>query len=108
MTRLIDFGPDQLSAMKRYHAQSELERPLPPLGVKPKSGVHGAGVAAPVGGWIWERFVNGAVAREDQMFDLPLGLLLRGAHSRDNEPIADIPNIRAQINLGMLAHLYWY
>ena len=108
VTRLIDFGPDQLSTVKRDHAQRELESPLPPLGVKPVAGEHGAGVAAPAGGWIWERFVNGRENGEDQMCDIPVELLLQGAHSRDNEPIADIPDVSAQINLGELADAYWY
>ena len=42
------------------------------------------------------------------MCDIPVELLLQGAHSRDNEPIADILDVSAQINLGELADAYWY
>jgi hypothetical protein len=107
-TRLIDFGPDELSGRRRDNAQRELELPLPPPGEKPESGVHGAGVAAPADGWTWERFANGRRENgQNLMLDLPVGLLLRGAHSRDNEPINDIPDVSAQIDLGRLADVYW-
>ena len=108
MTKLIDFGPDPLPDIRRDHAQIELERPLPQLGEKPRAGVHGAGVVTHTGAWQWERFVNGRKNGEDQMLDLPVGLLLRGAHSRSNEPMIDIPHAYAQIDLAELADCYWY
>jgi hypothetical protein len=44
------------------------------------------------------------------MLNLPMGLLmiLRGAFSRDNAPIEDIPDaVSAQIDFGKLADKYW-
>jgi len=44
------------------------------------------------------------------MLNLPMGLLmiLRGALSRDNAPIEDIPDaVSAQIDFGKLADKYW-
>ena len=108
LTRLIDFGPDGLFDTKRDNAQRELELPLPPPGEKPESGIHGAGVEAPADGWTWERVVNGRRENgQNKMLDLPVGLLLRDAHSRDNAPIEDIPDVNAQIDLGELADDYW-
>ena len=58
----------------------------------------------------WERFLNGR--RENaqiQMLDLLMGLLmiLRGAFSRDNAPIEDIPDaVSAQLDFGKLADKY--
>ena len=79
----------------------------------PDRGEHGAGVEAPLDGrHTHERFVNGRGDRNghNQMLNLPMGLLmiLRGAFSRDNAPIEDIPDfVSAQLDFGKLADKYW-
>ena len=98
---------EELMHKIRFNSLSSLS------GETPRPGEHGAGVEAPLDGrHTHERFVNGRGDRNghNQMLNLPMGLLmiLRGALSRDNAPIEDIPDaVSAQIDFGKLADKYW-
>jgi hypothetical protein len=96
---------------ERMHKSASTPSPLY-LVRHPDRGEHGAGVEAPLDGrHTHERFVNGRGDRNghNQMLNLPMGLLmiLRGAFSRDNAPIEDIPDaVSAQLDFGKLADKY--
>ena len=99
LRKLIDFGPDELSAERKSNAQQAL----------PLADINGAGVAEPENGsWERERYANGKEDEgENYILKIPLDQLIRGAVSKAGNTIQDIPNVNAEIDLGRLVNKYW-
>jgi hypothetical protein len=103
VTKLVDFGPDSLSGIRRCHAETALQLPLPPVGTLAMPEVHGAGVffAAPFPEWT--RLVSGMdAAQQPETITLPATLLLAGA-------ITNIPGdaLGAEIDLQNICSIYF-
>jgi hypothetical protein len=108
VTKLVDFGPNEMTSLGRSNAEVELGLQLPPPNVIPRCGKHGAGVEA-VPQWV--RYANGldfqgnpAIVRVSQ------SLLLAGACRQGDGAIVDIaPDaIPAGINLKRLCSTYFH
>jgi hypothetical protein len=111
VTRLVDFGPDSLSGIRRGNAETALQLPLPPVGTRAIPGVHGAGVgvffAAPIPAWTrWERGMD--TEHHRQTIPLPAALLLAGARATNGD-ILDIPGdaLGAEIQLETICSIYF-
>lgn len=86
---MIDFGPSALETRQANIANTTLALPLPPVGVEPVAGQHGAGaVAGNLPGW--ERMPNGqnAVLGVAAVFEIPANALLAGSHARGGLALA--------------------
>jgi hypothetical protein len=108
VTELVDFGPDSLSDIRRNHAETALQLPLPPVGEEARAREHGAGVVAepfPV----WTRLVSGRdAAQQPASIILPATLLLAGAHDVHGT-IITIPGnaLGAELYLDVICSIYF-
>jgi hypothetical protein len=108
VTNLVDFGPNEMTSLRRSNAEVALGLPLPPPNVIPRCREHGAGVEA-VPQWV--RYTNGLdIHGNTAIVKVSPSLLLAGACRQGDSAIVDIaPNaIPAEINLKRLCSSYFH
>jgi hypothetical protein len=108
VTNLVDFGPNEMTSLRRSNAEVELGLSLPPPNVIPRCGEHGAGVEAVPQ---WARYANGLdIQGNPAIVRVSPSLLLTGARRQGDGAIVDIaPDaIPADINLKRLCSSYFH
>ena len=105
LTVMLDFGPQALTETIAQDALDTFTLPLPPLGTQPRMGQQGAGI---VNIPEWVRLPNGIdpTTGNPYIHEIPLALMLTGAHDTMGDTLQVPPGSGAQLDLAELLRQY--